>query len=200
VGGKFNLPPWFLEQFPARYTARDPFSSKLSKNFGLQPLPETPEGILVSVPKRALLEMLSEVGVHQGIEEARNIMEGARSLRPEVLATLLKHCQRVKVVRLCLSWSQELNLPKSADSIGVSEGTVPKTVPTSQVQPDLAEVVAAWHSLSEPLKAAVLAIVHTATGGASKIVSSRRAGFRPNSVSSFPVQGGQTPKRCCGMS
>ena len=46
-----------------------------------------------------------------GIEEARNIMEGARGLRPEVLATLLKKCRRVKVVRLCLQWAEELNLP-----------------------------------------------------------------------------------------
>ena len=63
------------------------------------------------MPERALLEMLSEVGLHQGIEEARNIMEVARSLRPELLTTLLKNCRRVKVVRLCVSWAEELNLP-----------------------------------------------------------------------------------------
>lgn len=114
--GKSSLPPWFHERFPARYTARNPFSPKLPENFGLDPLPESPHGILVSVPERALLEMLSEVGIHQGIEEARNIMEGARSLRPEVMAKLLKNCQRVKVVRLCLSWSAELNLPWAADA------------------------------------------------------------------------------------
>ena len=106
---------WFQKLFPARYTARNPFST-LPKNFGLQPLPETPGGILVSVPERALLEMLSEVGVHQGIEEARNIMEGARSLRPEVLATLLENCRRVKVARLCVRWAEELNLPWAADA------------------------------------------------------------------------------------
>ena len=111
--GKTRLPDWFQHLFPSRYTARNPFS-KLPKNFGLQPLPETPDGVLVSVPERALLELLSEVGVHQGIEEARNIMEGARSLRPEVLATLLKNCRRVKVVRLCVSWAEELNLPWAA--------------------------------------------------------------------------------------
>lgn len=111
---KARLPAWFQKLFPARYTARNPFSAKLPKNFGLQPLPETPGSMLVSVPERALLEMLSEVGVHQGIEEARNIMEGARSLRPEVLATLLKNCPRVKVVRLCVSWADELNLPWAA--------------------------------------------------------------------------------------
>lgn len=106
-----SLPDWFQKRFPSRYTARNPFSLKLPKNFGLQPLPEIPDGVLVSVPERALLEMLTEVGVHQGVEEARNIMEGARSLRPEVLATLLKHCERVKVARLCVCWAEELNLP-----------------------------------------------------------------------------------------
>jgi hypothetical protein len=112
--GKTRFPEWFQKLFPARYTTRNPFSFNLLKNFGLQPLPETPDGILVSVPERALLEMLSEVGVHQGIEEARNIMEGARALRPEVLTTLVKNCRRVKVVRLCVSWSEELNLPWAA--------------------------------------------------------------------------------------
>jgi hypothetical protein len=87
------------------------FSPKLSKGFGLHPLPEAPDGVPVSEPERALLEMLSEVGVHQGVEEARNIMEGVRSLRTEKLATLLKHCQRVKVRLLCVRWADELNLP-----------------------------------------------------------------------------------------
>jgi hypothetical protein len=108
------LPEWFQKLFPSRYTTRNPFSPKLPKNFGLQPLPETPNGVLASVPERALLEMLSEVGVNQEIEEARNIMEGARSLRAEVLTTLLKNCRRVKVVRLCVSWAEELNLPWAA--------------------------------------------------------------------------------------
>ncbi len=90
------------------------FSNKLPAGFGLQPLPETPNGPLVSVPERALLEMLSDVGVKQGLEEARNIMEGVRSLRPEVLSTLLKHCLRVKVTRLCVQWAEELNLDWAA--------------------------------------------------------------------------------------
>ena len=41
-------------------------------------------------------------------------LEGARSLRPEVLATLLKNCHRIKVVRLSVSWAEELNLPWAA--------------------------------------------------------------------------------------
>lgn len=105
-----KLPEWFTSRFPSHYVATSLFSKKLPAGFGLQPLPETPDGSLVSVPERALLEMLSEVGVRQGVEEARNIMEGVRSLRPEVLETLLKSCLRVKVIRLCVQWAEELNL------------------------------------------------------------------------------------------
>lgn len=105
-----SLPDWFTSRFPCRYVSKNLFSNKLPVDFGLQPLPETPDGPLVSVPERALLEMLSEVGVRQGVEEARNIMEGVRSLRPEVLATLLKNCLRIKVTRLCVQWAEELNL------------------------------------------------------------------------------------------
>jgi hypothetical protein len=71
---------------------------------------ETPAGVLVSVPERAVIEMLSEVGIHPGIKESRNMVEGVRSLRLEVLAMLLQHCKRVKVVRLCVLWAEELNL------------------------------------------------------------------------------------------
>ena len=69
----------------------------------------------VSVPERAILELLAEVGAEQGLEESRNIMEGLRSVRVDVLGTLLKHCPRVKVVRLCLSLAEELNLQWAAE-------------------------------------------------------------------------------------
>lgn len=111
-----KLPEWFTTRFPARYVTRQPFDSSLPVNFGLQPLPESPDGPAVSVPERALLELLSDVGVGQGVEEARNIMEGIRSPRLDVLGTLLKHCPRVKVVRLCVQWADELNLGWAAEA------------------------------------------------------------------------------------
>lgn len=111
-----KLPPWFTERFPATYTARNSFTAKLKSDFGLQPLPETPDGPLVSVPERALLEMLGEVGITQGVEEARNIMESVHSVRMEVLEALLKHCRRVKVIRLCVLWAQELKLPWASEA------------------------------------------------------------------------------------
>jgi hypothetical protein len=111
------LPTWFSQRFPSRYSARRLFDAKLAVDFGLQTLPEAPDGVLVSVPERALLEMLSDVGTpQQGLEEARNIMEGLRTPRLEVLGTLLLHCPRVKVVRLCVQWAEELNLDWAADA------------------------------------------------------------------------------------
>ena len=105
-----KLPPWFTQRFPSRYTTRELFSAALPKGFALNPRPESPGGVVVSDPERGLLEMLSEVGVHQGIEEARNIMEMASSLRMEVLRPLLDCCRQIKAIRLCVSWSKELGL------------------------------------------------------------------------------------------
>jgi hypothetical protein len=115
------MPAWFLQRFPSRYVYRRLFDVKLATDFGLQPLPEAPDGALVSVPERALLEMLSEVGTpQQGLEEARNIMEGVRSPRLEVLGTLLQHCPSVKVVRLCVQWADELGLEWATEARGLA--------------------------------------------------------------------------------
>ena len=106
-----TLPVWFTQRFPARYSSSRLFEDSLSDGFCMSPLPESPEGPQVSGPERALLEMLSEVGVHQELEEARGIMEGIRQLRRRHLKLLLASCRMVKAVRLCVVWSKELDLP-----------------------------------------------------------------------------------------
>jgi hypothetical protein len=105
-----TLPEWFLERFPARCSAPRLFSDEMPQGFGLAFLPELPDGPLVSVPERALLEMLSEVGVRQEVEEARSVMESVRQLRAQVLTTILQACMMRKAVRLCVTWSAELGL------------------------------------------------------------------------------------------
>jgi hypothetical protein len=111
-----RLPGWFTERFPATYVARRLFDTKLTSDYAVGPLPESPSGPPVSEPERALLELLSDVGVRQGVEEARNIMESVRSPRMDVLGNLLKHCPRVKVVRLCVQWAEELRLSWASDA------------------------------------------------------------------------------------
>src|SRR5581483_851791 len=52
----------------------------------VRPFETRPDAPLASEPERVLLEMLSEVGVRQW--EARELVESANSLRPEVLREL----------------------------------------------------------------------------------------------------------------
>lgn len=111
-----KLPVWFTSRFSSQYSAKHLFSKSTPLDFGLDPLPETREGPLVSEPERALLEMLADVGLGQGVEEARNIMESVRSLRPEALAFLLQRCLRIKVTRLCVQWAEELKLDWAASA------------------------------------------------------------------------------------
>ena len=105
------MPSWFLDRFPARYSTARLFDDELPPDFGLAPLPESPDGPRVSAPERALLEMLSEVGVHQQVEEARGIIESVRQLRSRQLEVLLKHCRMIKATRLCVTWAEDLGLP-----------------------------------------------------------------------------------------
>ena len=58
-----------------------------------------------------MLELLSEVGRSQSLEEARHLVEGARSLRLDVLDNLLAHLMRIKVARLAHSFAGDLDLP-----------------------------------------------------------------------------------------
>lgn len=94
---------------------------------GLKPLPAGDPGVLVSVPERAILELASDIGKGQSMEEASNLMVRLRNLRPDVLDEFLSHCKRVKVVRLVrdlgleadFSWARDLQ--KHVDRLGAGK-------------------------------------------------------------------------------
>lgn len=109
-----TLPTWFTAAFPAGYQATHLFDDTLPTGLGLAPLPAGRADLLVSVPERAVLELLSDVGKSQGLEEARHLVEGTRSLRADVLETLLAHLKRIKVARLAHAFAEELGLPWAA--------------------------------------------------------------------------------------
>lgn len=115
-------PEWFQERFPGRYSAPRLFDDALPSAYGISPLPGSPDGPHVAEPERALLEMLSEVGVHQEVDEARGIMEGVRQLRSRHLKRLLAACRMVKTVRLCVLWSEELGLPWASQAREAATG------------------------------------------------------------------------------
>lgn len=58
-----------------------------------------------------MLELLSEVGVRQTPQEARELVESTYSLRADVLRQLLQHCTSIKAIRLCLLLRREGSLP-----------------------------------------------------------------------------------------
>jgi hypothetical protein len=108
-----KLPTWFTTTFPVHYQATRLFDAGLAASTGLAPLPDGRPDVAVSTPERAVLELLSDVGKSQGLEEARHLVEGARSLRMNVLEELLAHLTRIKVARLAHALAEELELPWS---------------------------------------------------------------------------------------
>lgn len=106
---RFALPAWFLSRFPARYVHASLFDwpdATLASKTLVTP-PGLPEGLHVAVSERAVLEMLYEAGTKQSLEEARNLFDGLRSPRKELLGHLLSCCTSVKTVRLFLTWARE---------------------------------------------------------------------------------------------
>lgn len=106
-----KLPAWFTDEFEAHYQATHIFDDDLPDGLGLAPMPSGRSDVLVSTPERAILELLSDVGKGQGLEEARHLLEGVRSPRLPVLEQLFKHLNRIKVARLADALSEDLGLP-----------------------------------------------------------------------------------------
>jgi hypothetical protein len=70
-----TLPTWFTDTFPAAYQATHLFDSTLPAAAGMAPLPGGRSDLPVSAPERAVLELLSDIGKSQGLEEARHLVE-----------------------------------------------------------------------------------------------------------------------------
>jgi hypothetical protein len=106
-----KLPAWFTTRFPSHYQATHIFDAKMPPELGIAPLPGGRADVPVSTSERALLELLSDVGNRQTLEEAKHLVESARSLRLPVLNELLLNLTRIKVARLAYAVADEFNLP-----------------------------------------------------------------------------------------
>ena len=107
--GRFRLPEWFLSRFAGRYVSARLFAwpGKALGRTSVATPPGVSDGVAVSVPERATLELLYETGTHQGLEEAHNLFTGIRNLRAGTMGRLLACCRSVKTVRLFLTWARE---------------------------------------------------------------------------------------------
>jgi Transcriptional regulator, AbiEi antitoxin, Type IV TA system/Transcriptional regulator, AbiEi antitoxin N-terminal domain len=106
---RYTMPEWFTSRFPARYVHARLFdwSDATLDGKTLGTPPGLPNGLRVSSPERAVLELLYDAGTKQSLEEARNVFDGLRSPRKELLGQLLSCCTSVKAVRLFLTWARE---------------------------------------------------------------------------------------------
>jgi hypothetical protein len=105
-----TLPNWFTQAHPASYQATHLFDVGMPPHLGLGQLPAGRADLPVSEPERAILELLSDVGKKQGLEEARHLVEAARSLRLDTLEELMRHLKRIKVARLAHWLAEDLDL------------------------------------------------------------------------------------------
>jgi hypothetical protein len=62
--------------------------------------------IRIAAPERAIMEVLRFVPKEQSFEEARLLMEGLTTLRPQLVQTLLGACTSVQVKRLFLTLAE----------------------------------------------------------------------------------------------
>ena len=106
-----RLPSWFLSRFPGEYHRKRLFDEQPGKPLKVDHYESRDNAPLVSTPERALLELLSEVGVRQPLPEASEIIESTYAMRADALNELLMRCKSVKTVRLCVKLGHELNLP-----------------------------------------------------------------------------------------
>lgn len=95
-----RIPHWVREHLNYSYQTTSLFDERLPYEKGLKPLPAGDPDVLVSIPERAILELASDIGKTQSLEEATNLMTGLRNLRLDVLDDFLYHCEKMKAVRL----------------------------------------------------------------------------------------------------
>lgn len=70
---------------------------------------DTKEGLIISTPERAILEVLNDVPGKISFEHADELMQGLNTLSPRSLQKLLEICDNVKVRRLFFWYAERQN-------------------------------------------------------------------------------------------
>jgi len=113
-----RLPGWLDGVVRVRYRVAHIFAPELPAGLGLAPLAGGHPELPVSTPERALLELLSETGSTEGLEEVRQLAEGktlyihckmgGRSAK--ALIALQRHgIEGINVTGGIQAWSQEVD-------------------------------------------------------------------------------------------
>lgn len=71
----------------------------------------TKEGLKMSIPERAILEVLNDVPSQISFEHAFELLQGMNTMSPRSLQKLLEICNNIKVRRLFFWFAEQLNHP-----------------------------------------------------------------------------------------
>lgn len=85
----------------------------------------TNEGLKISLPERAILEVLNDVPDQISVEHAYELLQGMNTLSPRSLQKLLEICNNIKVRRLFFWFAEQLNHPwlSKIDRTNISMGS-----------------------------------------------------------------------------
>lgn len=111
----YRFPKWVSEAMLFSYQTTQLFNRDLPYERYLTTMPGQDAGVLVSVPERALLELISDVGKGQTLDEVDNLFASVRHMRRPILAELLSHCRIGKVITLLRSLARGDDRPWAAD-------------------------------------------------------------------------------------
>ena len=106
-----KLPAWFTKHkwgSPVTFVASNLFGDDFKT--GMAKHEAGAFSIRISSPERAILEVLHQVPEKESFEQAKLLLEGLRSLRPDLVRKLLMACRSIKVRRLFMALSEELEL------------------------------------------------------------------------------------------
>lgn len=105
---KKKLPKWFVTLFQnVTYLQHNLFDEQP----GLETKAINDINVVVSIPERAILEVLDLVPNAFSFEHANEVIENLRLLRPVVMQEMLMQCSSIKVKRLFLYLAEEYQLP-----------------------------------------------------------------------------------------
>ncbi len=123
-----KLPLWF-KKYNWEVNVNYITTNILSNNYflGLTEKDMRDYKITLSSPEKAIMEVLYLIPEKESFEEAKNLMEGLTTLRPQIIQSLLEECKSIKVKRMFLFLAEYCNhqwlkkIDKSKINLGVGK-------------------------------------------------------------------------------
>ena len=109
---RHKLPAWFKESMQNRAEIIDVHKKLFTDDhFGLREREVSSILLKMSIPERAILEMLSLIPGKETFDHAHYVMQGLRQMRPKLIQEAMEKCLSIKAKRLFLHFAEKNNFP-----------------------------------------------------------------------------------------